>query len=120
MDALLSNLLLCSSQVLNIDDLLAKCNAWSWTDPQSNHSYTASCMGYRPDAGLPAAMAGGLDAFVLRAAVESFLAAVQAILSSAPWLPGWPGEQERAQPSYRSRTQSACRLSYLQRCAHPM
>lgn len=75
MDALLSNLLLCSSQVMNIDDLLAKCNAWSWTNPQSNQSYTAACTGYRPDAGLPAAMAGGLDVVVLRAAVESSLAA---------------------------------------------
>lgn len=46
-------------QILNLPDLLQRCNAWRHTDPASGRAYGAACSTYQPGADLPANMAGG-------------------------------------------------------------
>lgn len=46
------------AQILNLPELLQRCNAWSHTDPASGRAYGAACAAYQPGADLPANMAG--------------------------------------------------------------
>lgn len=46
-------------QVLNLPDLLRRCNAWRHTDPASGRAFGAACTAYQPGADLPTNMAGG-------------------------------------------------------------